>query len=442
MMKPELESRPRRVLLLETDAQQRALWAVALNQRQFAVRAPTVVRDPQFALGLLKAAGDPPSLVIASMAYFSALNRNPYQFTKLIANCFPEAAVAITHVAGNEVTEPMRAVARRYGAIDLLPAMTDATGAAGALDVLWFSVCAQTSGKPVSVAPVLSLPQKVAVQLRTSLARDNAVAIDGTFEATAALKSAAKFSSSVDEFVSWMNQLVAEGSLVSLHGETAFSATSGTWRFFVEMPVQLASSGIFVEAARNPRSIEGIDLRALASDMIEGDKPLEIKDRSFRFKQYPACFVGSEAVDWLVRHQGISRPLATRLGERLFESGLLRHVVDDQPFKDGNFFYRFVLGPDTRTDAKAQDLDGFHLRDVVAAMQAPGGVSIADRRFRLKTYPACFIGKAATDWLMQRYRLSRPLAVKLGERLVAAGLVRHVLDEHDFKDADYFYRFA
>ena len=114
-MNTHLENRPRRVLLLENDAPQRELWRAALSEGQFAVRAPTRVRDPQFALGLLKAAGETPTLVIASMAYFSALNRNPYQFTKLLASFFPEVAVVITHVPGSEVTEPMRAVASLPG---------------------------------------------------------------------------------------------------------------------------------------------------------------------------------------------------------------------------------------------------------------------------------------------------------------------------------------
>lgn len=59
----------------------------------------------------------------------------------------------------------------------------------------------------------------------------------------------------------------------------------------------------------------------------------------------------------------------------------------------------------------------------------------------LKSYPKCFIGTEAVDWLALNYRLSRPLAVKLGERMVAAGIFHHVADDHDFKDGDFFFRY-
>lgn len=36
--------------------------------------------------------------------------------------------------------------------------------------------------------------------------------------------------------------------------------------------------------------------------------------------------------------------------------------------------------------------------------------------------------------------LSRPLAVKLGERMVEAGIPHHVADDHDFKDGEFSYR--
>ena len=36
--------------------------------------------------------------------------------------------------------------------------------------------------------------------------------------------------------------------------------------------------------------------------------------------------------------------------------------------------------------------------------------------------------------------LARPRAVKLGERMVEAGIPHHVADDHDFKDGEFSYR--
>jgi hypothetical protein len=43
------------------------------------------------------------------------------------------------------------------------------------------------------------------------------------------------------------------------------------------------------------------------------------------------------------------------------------------------------------------------------------------------------------DWLVARFGLTRPEAVELGERWVAQGLARHVLDEHGFRDGHFYY---
>lgn len=82
------------------------------------------------------------------------------------------------------------------------------------------------------------------------------------------------------------------------------------------------------------------------------------------------------------------------------------------------------------------------LEALVARMRAPGGLEIADRRHLLNLYPRCFVGREAVAWLVREQALSRAEALKVGKLLVERGLLRHVLDEHGFEDAAYFYRFS
>jgi small-conductance mechanosensitive channel len=82
------------------------------------------------------------------------------------------------------------------------------------------------------------------------------------------------------------------------------------------------------------------------------------------------------------------------------------------------------------------------LARLAARMQAPGGVPVADRRHLLTVYPGCFVGSEAVEWMTREAALSRTEAIVLGERLVERGLVRHVLDEHGFRDGWFFYRFV
>ena len=61
-----------------------------------------------------------------------------------------------------------------------------------------------------------------------------------------------------------------------------------------------------------------------------------------KLKLYPNCFVGNEAVSWLSDRLKISREEAIEVGQRLIDENWIHHVTHEQPFQDGNFFYRFL----------------------------------------------------------------------------------------------------
>jgi len=68
-----------------------------------------------------------------------------------------------------------------------------------------------------------------------------------------------------------------------------------------------------------------------------------VKDRKLRFKTYKDCFVGSEAVDFIMKTSNVvHRPVALSLGQKLMDTGLFSHVLNDEQCEDGNnIFYRF-----------------------------------------------------------------------------------------------------
>lgn len=167
----------------------------------------------------------------------------------------------------------------------------------------------------------------------------------------------------------------------------------------------------------------------LATEMMSG---VEIIDRSYHLKKYPQCFVGRAAVDWLAKRYSLGRDLAVQLGEGLHQAGLLHHVVKDQPFRDGEFFYR--LATPGHFDTVAIEAALSFLRD------APG--LVADRSWRGGKFPRCMVGSEAIDALAQKFRLSRAEATVLGQSLLDLGLLRHVADEHPFADDFLFYRIA
>ena len=81
------------------------------------------------------------------------------------------------------------------------------------------------------------------------------------------------------------------------------------------------------------------------------------------------------------------------------------------------------------------------LKQLASEMRSEKGVDIKTRRHKLKLYQRCFLGNEAVDWIVERVKISRSDAVKLGQKMLEKGMFHHALDEHQFKDETLFYRF-
>lgn len=71
----------------------------------------------------------------------------------------------------------------------------------------------------------------------------------------------------------------------------------------------------------------------------------DVRDRRYGFpaRNYPRCFVGSEAVEALIEGGiAVDREDAIRLGNLLLAAGVFRHVLGEHPFRDEHLFYRFA----------------------------------------------------------------------------------------------------
>ena len=78
---------------------------------------------------------------------------------------------------------------------------------------------------------------------------------------------------------------------------------------------------------------------------------------------------------------------------------------------------------------------------LVAAMRGEYGVSIADRRYGLKTHAKVFLGSEAVSWLIQHEKATLAEAIAIGQLMIEQNIIHHILDEHDFKNEPLFYRF-
>lgn len=75
------------------------------------------------------------------------------------------------------------------------------------------------------------------------------------------------------------------------------------------------------------------------------------------------------------------------------------------------------------------------------AMREPiHGFQVHDRRWRLKTFPKCFIGSEAVQWIADHLSCPSHMAVVIGNRFLEIGAFHHVCREHPFADSFLFYR--
>lgn len=176
------------------------------------------------------------------------------------------------------------------------------------------------------------------------------------------------------------------------------------------------------------RARTALDAEALA-DLLQFK--LDIRDRSYHLKKYPACFLGTEAVQWMRSHFRLDSPKVVEVGQALQSLGLLHHVAHEQAFADEALFFRLR--------APAQ-LPNVNLGLVLQTLR--DRLVVVDRSYLGKDYPGCWIGQDAVDTLCAKRNITRHESQLILHRLMQFGCFEHVVGEHGFIDGNFFYRFT
>eukprot|EP00242_Pyramimonas_sp_CCMP2087_P004389 CAMPEP_0198202560 /NCGR_PEP_ID=MMETSP1445-20131203/5738_1 /TAXON_ID=36898 /ORGANISM="Pyramimonas sp., Strain CCMP2087" /LENGTH=350 /DNA_ID=CAMNT_0043873543 /DNA_START=222 /DNA_END=1278 /DNA_ORIENTATION=- len=211
------------------------------------------------------------------------------------------------------------------------------------------------------------------------------------------------------------------------------------------------------------------------------EKGVEVVDRTYNLTSYRQCFIGSEAVDWLITSgAAASVEDAIALGNLIFKARLIRQVANEHAFENAYLFYRFrhpnhakepaalactpdhpnritVSSSQTLTPSKAQAdearqrkaepqtqdpaLSDAELVDLAKRMQEE--ITVGEHTYRFRTYTQCFVGREAVEWMVKSGAAgSEEKAVALGNLMLKkAGLIYHVYNDHEFENAHIFYRF-
>ena len=184
------------------------------------------------------------------------------------------------------------------------------------------------------------------------------------------------------------------------------------------------------------RALAELEARGLDLDGLQAaiDARVQAGDLTYLGKAYPEAFTGKDVTGALADALQVGRIEAVRYGQLLLAAGRMHHVVRDHPLRDEHLFYRW--------SRMTPALGALSPRDVAAALRGPRGPEVADRSYRGRTYPRCFVGSEAARWARSRYGLTTAESGALLQALFDLGEFRHVLDAHEFIDGHYFYVFA
>lgn len=198
------------------------------------------------------------------------------------------------------------------------------------------------------------------------------------------------------------------------------------WRTYTRV---LSGSGDEPVAART--IVWGLTGEAPEACVARLATTLDIADRRWRLNDYPRCFVGSQAVEHLMRALRRPRQEALALGQALGELGLLVHVTHEHPFLDQNLYYRLAW-----SDA----LDRVDAADIWQTLEDGLPVLTATRSHHGRAYANCFVGEDAVTLVADRHRLQRVDAWLALTRIARWGWIEHVTRARPFIDGNYFYR--
>eukprot|EP00467_Chlorarachnion_reptans_P010960 CAMPEP_0114500462 /NCGR_PEP_ID=MMETSP0109-20121206/7976_1 /TAXON_ID=29199 /ORGANISM="Chlorarachnion reptans, Strain CCCM449" /LENGTH=2110 /DNA_ID=CAMNT_0001678123 /DNA_START=144 /DNA_END=6476 /DNA_ORIENTATION=+ len=162
-------------------------------------------------------------------------------------------------------------------------------------------------------------------------------------------------------------------------------------------------------------------LNRLVKRMRSTELGVEVKDRTYYLDTFKDCFVGNEAVDWVVELEDVDRTTATKICQRILERGHFTHVIGEHCFLDDRMFYRWVP---------------WQYANLYQRMIQPGNEIRLQVDPDLRSgYPYYFTGRNLVDWMLrERLARHRQEAVVIGEALRKYFLIKPVQSKTNFLD--------
>lgn len=172
--------------------------------------------------------------------------------------------------------------------------------------------------------------------------------------------------------------------------------------------------------------------------------PSLIQDRRYRLRAYQKCFVGNEAVSWVLKHKDVTeRSAAVQMMNVLMKYNVIHHVYDDHLFKDEMLFFRFRVDDGSFPEMKGSQpyITGAAVYHRVKNDTSSNPLLKLHAEYGHK-YPESFYGAELVSWLLKSGMCcSREEGLRHGKDLLGVDIIQHVTLDHHFKDERMLYQF-
>ncbi|XP_041357478.1 DEP domain-containing mTOR-interacting protein-like [Gigantopelta aegis] len=168
----------------------------------------------------------------------------------------------------------------------------------------------------------------------------------------------------------------------------------------------------------------------------------KIASRRYHLRIYKACFVGTDAVDWLIQTRHAHTRDEAIASMRILQDHLvIHHVCDEHVFKDEYLFYRFRRDDDSYTCYK--DLKSFYRGQCLSQRLHNKREVLRDIHANGQLYRSSFLGCDLVEWLVDNNEaFSREYAIKYCKKLMENDIIKHVTDDFRFRDDRLIYQFT
>lgn len=337
-----------RAALASASPYQQAIWTAALETAGLAVQ-PVEPPDSMARLAAPQTARIAGTLAVIDVQRITAESLELLAFGEALAESGtvngPWIATLGTRIP---LAESERALLRSTGALDVLPFLDHRDAASlrqlsAALSLAGLSVDTDRLRQRLDAIPPARVPAPIG---RLHAAGDTVqglvgrmMGIDGVARADRRYAGRTYPDCFVGaEALDWLARALAASREAALEvGQ--FLLEHGVFHHVVK-DHPLRDAHLFYRFSVSTPALEAIALDELARQMWSPGGPT-VATRTYHGKSYDDCFVGAEAVDWIARRYALSREEALELGQKLINLGLVHHVVDEHPFRDGHYFFRF-----------------------------------------------------------------------------------------------------